>query len=52
MSSLYTSQSDRGELTTQHLLNELALTRPLSIVMSEKIARLRHWAKNRTVPAN
>lgn len=52
VSSLYTSQSDQGDLNTQHLLDELALTRPLSVVMGEKIAQLRHWAENRTVPAN
>ena len=52
VSSLYSSHSDQGELTTQHLLDELALTRPLSIVMAEKIAEIRHWAKDRTVPAD
>jgi SpoVK/Ycf46/Vps4 family AAA+-type ATPase len=52
VSSLYTSQSDQGDLSTRHLLDELALTRPLSVVMGEKIAQLRHWAQNRTVPAN
>ena len=52
VSSLYSSESDQDELTDQHLLDELALTKPLSIVMAEKIARLRHWAQDRTVPAN
>lgn len=52
VSSLYASQDDQDELNTQHLLDELALTRPLSVVMEEKIARLRHWAKDRTVPAD
>ncbi len=52
VSSLYAAQSDQGDLSTQHLLDELARTRPLSVVMGEKIAQLRHWAKDRTVPAN
>ena len=52
VSSLYSSQSDQDELSTRHLLDELALTRPLSIVMAEYIAQLRHWAQDRTVPAN
>lgn len=52
VSSLYTSQSDSGELSTQLLLDELARTRPLSVVMGEKTTQLRHWAKDRTVPAN
>ena len=52
VSSLYSSQSNQDELSTRHLLDELALTRPLSIVMAENIAQLRHWAQDRTVPAN
>lgn len=37
---------------TEHLLEELAATRPLSVVMAEKIAALRAWAAGRTVPAD
>ena len=38
--------------TTDHVMQEIAGTRPLSIVMGEKIAHLRHWAETRTVPAD
>ena len=31
--------------------DELARTRPLSVVMTERVARLREWAAGRTVPA-
>jgi hypothetical protein len=31
---------------------ELEATRPLSVVMGEKIAELRAWATERTVPAD
>ncbi|MDP1613014.1 MAG: AAA family ATPase [Sulfuritalea sp.] len=45
--------SARGEiLNTGHLTQELARTRPLSIVMAEKVAYLRLWARDRTVMAD
>ena len=34
------------------IAGELAATRPLSVVMAEKIAELRDWAAERTVPAD
>ncbi len=44
---------EKGEgLSTEHLLEEIARTRPLSVVMSEKIHGLRAWAEDRTVPAH
>jgi AAA+ superfamily predicted ATPase len=52
VSALYTAFSDGTELTTPHLLQEAAATRPLSITMAEKIQALRDWARERTVPAN
>lgn len=38
-------------LDTMMILDELGMTQPLSVVMAEKIARLRQWALQRTVPA-
>jgi len=52
VSSLYSAHALDTELTTQHVLEELRLTRPLSVVMEEKITALREWANQRTVPAN
>ncbi len=44
---------ERGEtLTTDHLFEEIARTRPLSMVMAESVARLRAWAETRTVTAD
>ena len=51
VSSLYAAQAQDSTLDTQHLLAELERTSPLSVVMAEKVSYLRHWAKNRTVPA-
>ena len=52
VSSLYAAQAQGSALQQQHLLAEIARTRPLSIVMAEKIERLRNWAAARTVPAH
>jgi len=49
--ALYSAFSDRGPLTTDHVLEELTATRPLSVTMSEKVEALRSWASGRTVPA-
>lgn len=52
VSTLYTVHPESTVMTTQHLLDELQATRPLSVVMSEKINKLRAWAAERTVPVD
>jgi SpoVK/Ycf46/Vps4 family AAA+-type ATPase len=52
VSALYTAFADNAPLTTQHLLREAAATRPLSLMMGERIEALREWARERTVSAN
>lgn len=52
VAALYEARSRKEPLNTQHLLDEAERTRPLSIVMFEKIARLRLWARDRTVMAD
>ena len=52
VAGLYTAFSEQAQLTTEHLLREAAATRPLSIMMAERIAELRQWAAERTVAAN
>jgi ATP-dependent 26S proteasome regulatory subunit len=52
VSALYTAFSDGTALSTEHLLREASATKPLATMMAEKIAALRDWAKERTVPAN
>ena len=49
VSSLYTAFSREEDLTTEALLEEIELTRPLSVTMAERIASLRDWAKDRAV---
>jgi len=52
VSALYSAHAQAAPLTMAHLLAELRRTRPLSIVMAERIAELRAWARSRTVPAD
>ncbi|WP_372593333.1 AAA family ATPase [Actinotalea sp.] len=52
VSALYVAHDDgSGQVDAAHVLGELRATRPLSVVMAERIAGLRHWAAGRTVPA-
>jgi SpoVK/Ycf46/Vps4 family AAA+-type ATPase len=49
VSALYAAHANNSSLDNNHLLAELERTRPLSVVMSEKVALLRQWAAGRTV---
>ena len=52
VSALYAAYAQHTTAGTAHLLQEISRTKPLSVLMGEKIAALRHWAAERTVPAN
>jgi SpoVK/Ycf46/Vps4 family AAA+-type ATPase len=52
VSALYAAHAQGAELDTAHLLQEIAKTRPLSVVMAERVATLRQWANGRTVAAD
>jgi hypothetical protein len=52
VAAMYAAFADGRELTTKDVLDELAQTRPLSILMSEKIGELRQWARGRCVGAD
>lgn len=52
VSGLYTAFSAKKELSNEILLDEIKLTRPLSVTMMERIAWLREWARERTVSAH
>lgn len=52
IAALYNAFGANEELTDQHLRDAVALTKPLSVVMREKIAALRAWANGRCVPAD
>jgi SpoVK/Ycf46/Vps4 family AAA+-type ATPase len=49
VSGLYAAHAQSEKLSTEHILQELTLTRPLSVVMHQQIAELRLWADGRTV---
>ena len=51
VSATYAAHARGEALGPQHVADELAATRPLSVVMAEPIAALRAWATSRTVPA-
>ncbi len=52
VSALYSAHAQKTKLASNHVLEELNLTRPLSVVMAEKVTALRSWASERTVAAN
>lgn len=52
VSALYVAAAGKREITQDDLTAELQNTRPLSVVMAERVASLRDWASNRTVPAD
>ena len=52
VAALYEARSKTETLKTPHLREELARTKPLSVLMAEQVQALRDWAASRTVPAN
>lgn len=50
--ALYAVFADAAALDTARVLAEIRATRPLSGTMHERIAELRAWARDRTVPAD
>jgi SpoVK/Ycf46/Vps4 family AAA+-type ATPase len=52
VSGLFKAFTERKELDNEHVLTEIAKTRPLSTLMAEDIAHLRGWAEGRCVPAD
>jgi SpoVK/Ycf46/Vps4 family AAA+-type ATPase len=49
---LYTAHAQHVTPNMDMIRNELVSTRPLAVVMAEKVASLRAWAQERTVPAD
>jgi len=52
VSALYGAHASQQPLTAALVLKEIQSTRPLSVVMAERIFELRAWAADRTVPAD
>lgn len=51
-SGLFHAFSEGREVTTEDILKALAETRPLAVMMSERIDKLRQWASERCVSAD
>jgi hypothetical protein len=51
VAALYTAHAQHVSPNAQMIHNELSCTRPLAVVMAEKVAALREWSKERTVAA-
>jgi SpoVK/Ycf46/Vps4 family AAA+-type ATPase len=52
VATLYTAHAKNAAPDAALLGAEIAATRPLEVVMAEKVAALRAWAEGRTVPAD
>jgi hypothetical protein len=52
VSAMYSANAHQKNCDATLIAAELQATRPLSVVMAEKIAELRDWATERTVPAD
>lgn len=52
VSAVYAAHAESEPIGASHVLKEIRSTRPLSVVMAERIAELREWARERTVPAD
>jgi SpoVK/Ycf46/Vps4 family AAA+-type ATPase len=52
VSAIYSSYGNDETVTTETLLEEIRVTRPLSVVMDTQIQKLKQWAQNRTVPVD
>ena len=52
VSAMYSAFAANSDLADEHLLAERQTTKPLSVLMKERIVRLRAWAKDRCVPAD
>ena len=51
VSALYAAHARNEPLEQQHVHQALVATKPLSTIMAERVAALRAWASDRTVPA-
>jgi SpoVK/Ycf46/Vps4 family AAA+-type ATPase len=52
VAAIYAAFAKKTPLTSNLILEEIKQTKPLSILMAEKINYLRSWAAERTVPAD
>jgi ATP-dependent 26S proteasome regulatory subunit len=49
--ALYSASSKKESISTNHVLDQINLTRPLALLKQEEITALREWARERTITA-
>jgi hypothetical protein len=49
VAALYAAHAVKKPLSSEHIRVEIEQTKPLSVVLSEKISAMRNWAAGRTV---
>ncbi len=47
ISALYSASGSNEKISTKHVLDQLRLTRPLSVIKADEVNSLRDWAKER-----
>ena len=52
VAAYYSAHAQNSGLSMEHVVSEINQTKPLSVVMAEKIEYLKDWAKSRTVPCD
>lgn len=52
VAALYAARAMRQQLETAHIIAEFERSRPLSVLMAERLQELRDWAAERTVAAD
>jgi SpoVK/Ycf46/Vps4 family AAA+-type ATPase len=52
VSSMYTAHAQQREVAQADLLLEIKQSKPLSVLMAEKVDEIRAWATERTVPCD
>ena len=52
VSAMYAAHAQNAEVSEKDLTNEIKQTKPLSVLMAEKIEEVRNWATARTVPCD
>jgi SpoVK/Ycf46/Vps4 family AAA+-type ATPase len=52
VAGLFAAYAEKAEMTTEHMLCAIQSTRPLAVVMRERVEGLREWAKGRCVMAD
>ncbi len=52
VAALFSAYAVNRPISTEQILDELKIAKPLSVIMREKVSALRSWASGRTVAAN